>query len=232
LNVDNDNNVSENADKSVDKDVIINADAVNNDYFSILLYKTQYKDLLKQVNSKIDINNLNNIKDELIKLESRIFELEKKNNKKSNLLIPKTDYMSWIKSLNITIDDIKESYIDLIGVIKNILIRNKFQLAGIFYKWNCGKKLKTVKILVSKKIIGKNGIILSYNWKYMLKNDIIDIIDYFWNIFKLDFIDWSNNINLNNEKNKNLYEKYYKNIMLISENLIIKEIKNFILKKI
>jgi hypothetical protein len=97
----------------------------------------------------------------------------------------------------------------------------------------------TDKILIGKKVIGINLIILSYKWHYMKNADINNIIYYFWNIFKTELINWYENNKgdiINNDENddepifKSLYNKYYKNVILISENIIIREIKDFIIK--
>ena len=92
-----------------------------------------------------------------------------------------------------------------------------------------------MKLLVGKKVVGDNLIILNYKWHYAKNNDISCLIDHFWDIFKMELIDWYNNNKDNCDNNKifkKKYETYYKNVMLISENLIIKEIKQMIIKKL
>jgi hypothetical protein len=176
-------------------------------------------------------------------LEHRLAKLEKYN-KVSDLALPMNDYMSWIKTLNITVDDKKNSFRGVINVIKGILMRYRFQYLGIFYKWRCGKDMNKSKILVGKKVVGANMVILSYKWCYMTKADIVQIVDYFWNIFKMELNEWymknESKITCNNcddfmQKElplRDLYNKYYKNVMLISETYMLREIKEFILAKI
>ena len=148
------------------------------------------------------------------------------------LSFPTNDFMIWITSLEVTNQDKMNSFYGIIDVIQNILLRNKFYSSGVFYKYSYGKN---VKILIGKKILGTNDIILSYKWQYMNKKDIFKLINHFINIFKIEFINWYNNYYLNNINDINinkLYNKYYKNIILVSENKIFKQIKNFIINKL
>lgn len=209
---------------------------------SLTLYKKKDIDVdfLNKQNNKLTPNILNEIKIKLKEFGLGIIKFDNRN-KKSDILLPSNDYMNWIKTLDITIKDKNESFINVINVIKNILLRNKFQYSKVFYKFYCGKDNKTIKILVSKKILGINSIILSYKWEYMIQKDFIELIDYFWNIFKIELIDWykinkeqiiNKEETINNDKNyKRMYEQYYKNVMLIYEKEIIKEIKCFIIDK-
>jgi hypothetical protein len=189
----------------------------------------------------IDSSVLSNLINKQNELEYRISKLEK-HNRVSDLSLPLNDYMNWIKSLNITLDDKTKSFYGVINAIKNILIRNDFQHSGIFYKWQSGKKI--TKILVGKKVVGANSVILSYKWYYMTNPDIVIIVDYFLNIFKMALIDWYNE----NESKithrlcddftrddlplRKLYDKYYKNVMSVNDNTIVAELKQFILAKI
>lgn len=168
-------------------------------------------------------------------LELRIHKLENIDNKKhriTDLPLPINDYMLWIQSIEITVEDKMNAFYNMIGVITDLLTRNRIKYSGIFYKWKCGKTLDACKMLVGKKIAGSNGIILGYKWYYMKSNDIVQIVDYFCNIFKMELIDWYNK-NENNIKNKIdnnhvLYERYYDNVILINERLVIKEIKTLL----
>lgn len=206
----------------------------DDDPLLLLSYKNEYKELSMKVNNKLSNGTmLVEIKNKLKELDLRISKLEKRNNKISNMGLPLNDYMNWIKSLEITMEDKKESFVDLIGVIKQILIRNKFKESGIFHKWYCGKDMKTVKLLIGKKVVGINMIIISYKWEYMKKSDIIALIDYFWNIFKMELINcYKEKLYCLSGENKKIYDQYYKNVMLISENHIVKEIKEFIINKL
>jgi hypothetical protein len=209
---------------------------------SILSYKNKHVELSKKLDMELDMNTniINEIKREMKQLELRICRLEKRDNKISNLRPPMNDYMNWVRSLKITEEDKENSLSDLVGTIKDILIRNNFQTCGIFYKWYCGKDMNMIKILVGKKVVGTNMIILGYKWEYMNKNELTVFVDYFWNIFKTELIDWYNK-NMGGSGGSGgggsaqiveLYNKYYKNVMLISENCILKKMKEFIVKNI
>jgi hypothetical protein len=167
-------------------------------------------------------------------MEERIRKLERKTMRRADLVPPIKDYMDWIRTLTITADDRKRAFSSMCDVIRNILVRNEIHHAGIFYKWCSvtGSGGESNRVLIAKKVVGEKMMIMTYKWEYMKVEDIVNIADYFMNIFKMEFIEWYNE---NNDKIRyrvgdyfTLYNQYYKNVMLINEKMVSANIKDIV----
>jgi len=129
-------------------------------------------------------------------LKSRVHQMERRLVKKETLVPPNIDFMSWLANLDITEDHkLMAMTYDIITAIKQILMENNYRNSGAFYYDFCGK------VLIGYKITGTHNEILGYKWQYLKKANIIEVLDYFWDLFKYYYIEWS-------EKYKDEIEMY------------------------
>jgi hypothetical protein len=161
------------------------------------------------------------IEKKIKELENRIVFLEKKP-RICDLPVPTNDYMRWVRSLLIKETDKVDAFNEgSFVIIRRILKRNRIENSGVF----CILSSKTGKnrLLLGRKILGVNRVILGYCWDYVKMQDYIEIVEYFCDIFKGKFIEWCNG------GGGDEYEKYYNNVMLINENIIVRQLREFIM---
>jgi hypothetical protein len=175
-------------------------------------------------------------------LEMRIMLLERPRTriKLSELRPPPIgDYMDWIESLVITSRDIHFAFSngDLFDALKGVLVSGGGGV-GVLRSIDTMVSRSTVvkrKILVGRKVIGSNLVVLGYNWDYVKSSDYLAIVEYFVNKFRSELVKWYNeNIErINSLDNwKMRYDNYYKNVMLSNETVLVRQLREYIMRKV
>jgi hypothetical protein len=186
------------------------------------------------------------IEDEIEKRKMRINELEMRimmlERPRTRIILselkpaPVGDYMDWIESLLITRVHIQSAFVGeyLFDALKGVLVSG---VGGVFRSIQMMVSRSNVvkkRILVGRKVIGRNSVVLGYNWDYMKGSDYLAIVEYFVNYFRCELVKWYNeNIDrINSLDNwKIRYDSYYKNVMLANESVLVRQLRDYIMRK-
>jgi hypothetical protein len=171
--------------------------------------------------AKVEENDGDDMKNRIKELERQILTL-KKPLRISDLALPTNDYMKWVVTLVVNLSDKMDAFNEgSFVVIKRIMRRNRIENSGVFCRF-IAKSGGRRRLLVGRKILGANCVILGYRWDYVKMEDYVKMVEYFCDIFKREFIMWMG------DGGGSQYELYYNNVMLINENVIVRQLKEFI----